>query len=206
MKSKPVIIIGAGGHARVVADILFLLKKDVIGFTDAYIKPGIDSYGNKILGSDSVINSYSSEEINLVNGIGAMPLTKTRWEIAEKYRELGYSFLTIVHPSAVISNKVALKEGVQIMASAVIQTGVSIGKDSIINTGSIIDHDCSISEKCHIAPGVVCSGCVDIKNRAHLGTGTIVKENISIGMNALIAAGSVVYKDIPDNTKLIQTK
>jgi UDP-perosamine 4-acetyltransferase len=197
---------GTGGHAKVIADALNLSKVEILGFVTPSLNVGLEFCGKKILGNDLSISQYSVDKVEIVNGVGSLPRQDLRWELAEKIRKLGYRFATVVHPSAVIASDVNLDEGVQIMAGAVIQPKTKIGKDSIINTGVLIDHDCRISENCHIAPGVICSGGVTIGKGTHVGSGTVVTEYRSIKGNCIVAAGSVVYKDILDNTTLIQAK
>ena len=206
MNNKPIIILGTGGHAKVITDALVLSGREILGFVTPALKAESEFCGKKVLGNDEVINQYSPDEIELVNGIGSLPRKNLRWNLAEKMREQGYKFAIVIHPNAVIATDINLDEGVQIMAGVIIQAGTKIKQDSIINTGSLIDHDCEIERNCHIAPGVVCSGGVVIGSNTHLGTGTIVTEYRSIGSNCAIAAGSVVFKDIPDTTTFIQSK
>jgi len=206
VRDKPVIIMGAGGHAKVLHDALELSGRVVLGFVTPDLKVGEKFCGEKVLGSDDAINHYSPDEIELVNGVGSLPRKDLRWTLAEKMRKQGYKFATVIHPCSVIAIDVNVGEGVQIMAGVIIQAGTNIKLDSIINTGSLIDHDCTIERNCHIAPGVVCSGGVVIRSNTHLGTGSVVTEYRTIGSNCTIAAGSVIYKNIPDSTTLIQTK
>lgn len=206
MDNKPVIILGAGGHAKVVADILRLSGRDILGFVTPDLRIGAEFCGEKVLGGDEIINKYFSDKIQLVNGIGSLPKKNLRWGLAESMRKHGYKFATITHPKAIVSSDVSLDDGVQIMAGAIIQAGTKIGQDSIINTGAVIDHDCNIAKNCHLAPGVVLSGGVAIGRDTHLGTGTIVTEYRSIGSNCTIAASSVIYTDVLNNTTFIQSK
>ena len=200
---KPVVILGAGGHAKVVMDMLTLAEREILCFVVPEKKPEDYFYGYKILQENEFIDKYSPENIVLANGIGSLPKENQRWLVAENMRKKGYCFMSIAHPSAVIADDVKLSEGVQIMAGVVIQSGSEIGRDTIINTGALIDHDCKISDKCHIAPGVVCSGGVQIGQRTHIGTGASIIQNISIGEDTIVAAGSVVYKDVSTGTTLI---
>jgi len=203
---KPAIVLGTGGHAKVVADMLLANGITILGFTTPDPEAKSPHVGYKVLGSDEIISDFSPQEVSLVNGIGSLPGDNMRYTIAAKIRNLGYKFHTLIHPSAIISPDVSLAEGVQIMAGAVVQPGVEIGLDTIINTGSLIDHDCKIGTSCHVAPGVVCSGGVKVGNNTHIGTGTSVIQNISIGENSVIAAGSVLYRDIPSNVHFIQKR
>ena len=196
---------GAGGHAKVVADTLKLSGREILGFVTPNMGGGSTFCGKKILGDDSVISKYSPDVTEIVNGVGSLPGKNLRWQLAEKMRKHGYSFVTVIHPNAVIASDVILDEGVQIMAGVVIQAGSEIGKDSIINTGALIDHDCEVAENCHIAPGVVLSGGIVIKKYTHIGTGAKIIQNITVHERCTVAAGTVIYKDIP-STMLVKQK
>ena len=203
-KDLPVIICGTGGHARVLADSLIKSDTKILGFitTDQNQKDPI--FGIEVLGDDSSLKNFSNEEIFLINGIGSIPGEDRRLRFANKMRNKGYSFASVVHISAIIGEGVNLEEGVQVMAGTVIQNNVSIGVDTIINTGALIDHDCKIGSGCHIAPGTVFSGGVIVKNGVHFGTGTKVIQNISIGKDSIIAAGSIIFRDVAAHEKIIQ--
>lgn len=201
---KPVIILGAGGHAKVLIDILLMLNREIIGIVGPQKPAGTEFSGIKVLGNDEEISKYSPKEIELVNGIGSIPGKNTRWQITEEMEKKGFIFSQVIHPSAVIANDVILDIGAQIMAGSIIQPSVHIGKFCLINTGVIIDHDCYIHDDCHLAPGVTLSGNVTVGKRTHIGTGSSVIHNINIGDNCIIAAGSIIYKNISANVKFIQ--
>ncbi|MCP3672119.1 MAG: acetyltransferase [Gammaproteobacteria bacterium] len=204
--TKPVIVLGAGGHAKVVADVLVQSGFKLRGFIAPEYEPGVEFCGSKVLGDEQVVENVSPSEVILANGIGAMPNNDSRWLVAAKMRKLGFSFATIIHPSVVIAPDVVLAEGVQIMAGSILQPGVNVGLDCIVNTGVILDHDCVIEKESHLAPGVVCSGGVRVGSRTHLGTRSTVIQCISIGCSSIIAAGSVIYKDVPDGVIIKQPR
>lgn len=206
LKKKPIIILGAGRHSKILIKILKECNYEILGVTDPFKKIGEDYFGTKILGSDEVIFEYSINDIELVNGIAELDNRKTRYSLSKKLEAQGYKFANVIHPSVIISDEVKLNNGVQLMAGAIIQHGVEIGFCSIINSGAIIDHDCKISEFCHIAPGATLSGNVTIGSQSHIGTGVTIIEKKRIGENCIIGAGSIIYKDIPSNTKYIQPK
>jgi UDP-perosamine 4-acetyltransferase len=200
-KDYPVIILGAGGHAKVLIDTLRACSVNIIGVVDA----NPEKFGKSILevpviGNDDIVTKYSPDTVRLVNGIGSVGLPTKRTEIFVKFKDLGYTFLQVIHQSAVISGDVKLLEGSQIMAGAVIQPGSQIGKNAIVNTRVSIDHDCFIGDHVHLAPGVTLSGAVIVGQGVHIGTGAAVIHGISIGNYSLVAAGAVVVNDIPDNT------
>ena len=204
MSGRPVIIIGAGGHARVLISSLKTLKREIIGILDEDPTTTTQNIaGIQILGNDDKIKDYTPDDIELVNGIGSVSSTERRKNIYTKFKKDGYSFAQVIHPSATIMNDVQWGEGVQIMAGAIIQTGCVIEDNTIINTGAILDHDCIIGEHTHVAPGAVLSGGVQIASMSHIGTAASIIQGIKIGAGAIIGAGAVVIKDIPANTKVV---
>jgi len=206
VSTRQVIVLGAGGHAKVVANALRLSGQDIVGFIAPELKQGREFLGSTVLGDEQVLNSFSPDDVVLVNGIGAMPDKDARWRVASQMRERGYSFASIIHPAAIIAPDVDLDEGVQVMAGSIIQPGVRVGRDTIINTGVLLDHDCQVEKECHLAPGVVCSGGVRVGEGVHLGTGSVVIQNVSIGRSSVIAAGSIIYRDVSESITFIQTR
>jgi len=203
---KDVILIGAGGHAKVVAETPIQSGRNILGLVAPDKEKNSECFGLNVLGNDDTLLSFSPSEVVLANGIGSLPSQMSRWHLASQMREKGFQFIRVMHPSAIIATDVVLAEGVQVMAGSIIQPGSSIGRDSIINTRVSIDHDCSIGGNCHLAPGVILSGCVNIGKGAHLGTGSTVIQNISIGKNSIVASGSTVYKNLENDKILIQKK
>lgn len=195
--NKPVLILGAGGHAKVLLSTLQLIQKPVLGLLEAdETKIGLNVLGVPIIGTDEEVLRYAPEKIELVNGMGAVRPTKKRQEMFDTFKEKGYLFASVIHPSALLAGDVTLGEGVQIMAGAVLQTSVKVGSNSIVNTKASLDHDCILEEHVHIAPGVTLSGNVHIGRNSHVGTGAVVIQNIEIGSNSLIAAGAVVVTNV----------
>lgn len=200
---KPVIILGAGGHAKVLLDILKLRSTSIIGLTDADPqKRGQKVLGYEIIGSDQTLADYPPSEVTLVNGLGSTGLPGRRKHLFEKYKELGYNFATVIHPTAFLGSEVHLDEGVQIMAGTIIQTSSQIGMNTIINTKASLDHDCQIGAHVHLAPGVTLSGGVKVGQGSHIGTGANLIQNLQIGPESLIGAGSLVLKDLPAQSKV----
>lgn len=197
----PLIIIGAGGHAKVLVAALPL--NSLRGLTDADPeKCGRLILGAPVLGDDSVILTFGVTEVALINGLGSTGNAKFRVQIFDRFRALGYKFADVIHPSAWISPDVDLAEGIQVMAGAVIQPGCRVGENTIINTGALIDHDCQIDRHCHIASGVTLSGGVSVGAYSHIGAGATVIEGIHIGAHCLVAAGAVVVTDVASGTRV----
>ena len=199
---KPVIVIGGGDHAKVLLDILLGQGIAVAGIADNRLPAGSGVYGVPVIGGDEAVLRYGPDEMELVNGIGSVGSTELRAKVYGRFKSRGYSFVTVVHPSAIISVRARLCEGAQVLAGAVIGPDAVIGEDSIVNTNASVDHGCVIGENVHIAPGCTLSGCVTVGNGTHIGTGSSVIQGITIGSNVLIGAGSVVVRGIADNSKV----
>lgn len=202
--NHPVIILGAGGHAKVLIDALRLQSIEPLGITDADPgKKGQMLFDVPVMGGDEEIMKYTVETVRLVNGVGSVSVNPRRGRLFEQFKSKGYIFASVIHPSAIIAADIILSEGAQIMAGAVIQAGCHIGVNAIINTGSVVDHDCHIGDHAHIAPGATLSGEVRVGKNAHIGTGATVIHGIKIGCNALVAAGAVVIRNVPDSATVL---
>lgn len=196
---KKIYIIGAGGHAKVLGDIILKLESGsenrikLEGFFDDNKKGNI--FDRPILGRIEEIKKLEKyKHIYFIIGIGD---NKIREEIKKRYPNLSY--YTTIHPTAIIGNNVSIGEGTVVMAGSIINCYTRIGEQSIINTGSIIEHDNDIGDYVHICPSVSLAGGVTIGSKSWVGIGTIVKQGIKIGENTCLGAGSLVLKDISDN-------
>ena len=196
---KPVIVLGAGSHARVLVMALARLDARVLGLTDSDpTKTGTSILGAPVLGDDTIVGTHSPESVLLVNGIGAIGQTEARRDIHDRFSARGYRFATVVDPMARIAGPAEFAIGAQVLAGATVQLGARIGANSIINTNASVDHDCVIGAHVHIAPGATLSGGVHVGDGAHIGTGASVIQNIRIGAASVVGAGASVVRDLPD--------
>lgn len=203
MGSTKVVIIGAGGHARAVYEILqHDLNIEVIGFIDNVTDTiGEIIMGLPILGDHSILSDLlSGSIIGAAIGIGDNVLRRTYFN---KIKTLGFEPINAIHPTAHISHNVQIGRGVTISAGAIIYTGTRIGDNVIINTGAIIEHEDHIEDDVHISSGSSLAGRVTVRQGAFVGIGCVVKDSVTIGKNAVIGAGSVVLEDIPDNVTAV---
>ncbi|HZG87402.1 acetyltransferase [Paenibacillus sp.] len=200
MTDKPIILLGGGGHAKVLLDVLKRSGRTVIGFTDP---ERTELTGAPYLGDDKAVLQFDSNAVLLVNGLGSTVSTERRASLYRKLHDAGYRFAAAVHPSAVIAEDVVLGDGVQIMAGAVIQPGCRLGANVIVNTRASVDHDCTVGNHVHIAPGAILSGGIHIGDAVHVGTGAVIIQNIRIGAGSLVGAGAVVVKDVSERTKVL---
>lgn len=203
-KSRPIILLGAGGHAKVLLSLLKLLNYPVMGVcAPELVESGITCWrGVRVLGDDSCIRNYTPQEVALVNGIGQGVASSARSQIFKNFKNSGYFFPCLVHPAAYLDPTANLGEGVQIMAGAIIQPDVTIGANSIINTGASIDHDCSLSMDVHIAPGAILCGNIIIEESVFIGSGAVLGQGLKIGKGSVIGAGVSLVRDLPDNSKV----
>lgn len=199
---KNIILIGAGGHASVIIDILEAMIKQgnqikIYGLLDDNNDKS-EFMGYKILDKVKNANLYASEETEFVIAIGSNTIRKN---IAMKFKNLKY-FIPI-HPTAIISNRVDINEGTVIMPRAIINPNTKIGRHSIINSGSIIEHDSKIESFTHISPGATLCGGVKVGEESHIGANSTVIQYKSIGANTIVGAGSTVISDIDSDVVVV---
>ena len=200
MEQKPVILIGGGGHAKVLADTLRLLEIPILGIVDPQLSHS-PFFDIPCLGSDEAVFDYSPDKVNLVNGIGSVCSLANRKRVYEKFKHHHYTFQSVIHPSAVIASQVQLGEGVQLMAGSVLQVGVHLGNNSLVNTAATVDHDSQVGHHVHIGPGVTISGSVLVQDEVHIGCGAVIIQQMTVGFGAVIAAGAVVVSHV--NSKVL---
>ncbi|MDE5985597.1 MAG: acetyltransferase [Eubacterium sp.] len=190
--SKSVIIIGASGHGKVIADIIIRSGDKVVGFLDDGVDKGTLVVGVEVLGK---IEDYKNfPDCEFVIAIGNPYVRK---KIADL---LSVKWYTAIHPTAVISSLDAdIGAGTAIMANAVINPGVKIGRHCIINTGAVVEHDNVLRDFVHISPKAVLAGTVSVGQSTHIGVGAVVINNVSITSNCIIGGGSAVVKDITES-------
>ena len=186
--SKKLVIIGASGHGKVIADIALKNGYEIVGFLDDN-----DSLqeicGFPVLGSIKNVCQYK-ENCEFVIAIGN---NEIREKIATTY---DVKWATLIHPSAIIGMQVQIGEGTVIMANAVINPCVTIGRHCIINTGAIVEHDNAIEDYVHISVGVKLAGTVFVGHNTWIGIGAVVSNNLRICDNCVIRAGAVVVDNI----------
>ncbi|MBO5736807.1 MAG: acetyltransferase [Clostridia bacterium] len=188
---KDLIIMGAGGHGRVIADIA---QKSGEYQSIAFLDDGEAkiSMGLPVIGRLSDVDKY----IKTADIFVAIGNSKLREEFTEKLLAMGANIPTLIHPSAVIGFCVEIGAGTAIMAGVVLNPCAKIGKGVIVNTCSSIDHDCIVGDYCHIAVGVRIAGTVHLEERVWLGAGATVKNNVDICADCIIGAGAVVIDHI----------
>ena len=193
------LIIGASGHAKVIADILIEQGLDLLGFVDDNeLLHGQDILGYPVLGSIQQWKLF--KPAGIIIGIGDNLIRKI---IYNKLAPDSPPWITAIHPQATLSKSVMVGHGTVIMAGSVINVDTTIRQHCIINTGATIDHDCHIGSFVHIGPGTSIAGGVSVDDETFLGIGSRVIPSCHIGKQSIIGAGAVVTQDIPNNVTAV---
>lgn len=197
---RRLLIIGAGGHGKVVADTALATGRyEDIAFLDD--DPSITSVLSfKVLGRATDFERYLSEFQDAVVAIGN---NHTRYHFFELLLKLGFNLPAIIHPTAFVSRFAIVARGTVVFAHAVINADTEIKEACIINTASVIEHDCYIGKACHISPSATISGGVRIGDFSWIGSGANVKNNVVIGQNVIVGLGSAVISDVSSNKTVI---
>ncbi len=191
------IILGAGGHARVLAEILAADPElELAGMTDP--DPAAPGWPGVPCLDDAAVLEMDPRGLLLVNGLGSTGPTGARRRLFERFAGRGFRFAPVIHPAAVLSPSARAGQGTQVLAGAVVGTGARLGDNVLVNSGAIVEHDCRIGDHCHIASGaVVCGGC-SIGAGTHVGAGAVINQSLTIGSGSIVASGAVVTGNVED--------
>jgi sugar O-acyltransferase (sialic acid O-acetyltransferase NeuD family) len=183
-------VIGAGGHAKVIIEIIEEMGGTVLGITDN------DSTIHELLGYRVTVEMPAAAATVLI----AIGNNLVRKKLAA---EISNSFGTAIHPKANLSSRCSVGAGSVVMAGATINSGSVIGKHCIVNTNASIDHDCVLKDFVHISPGASLAGNVTVGEGAHIGIGSSIIQGVCIGQWATIGAGAVIIEDVPDHAVVV---
>ena len=193
-------MVGAGGHARVLQELLAEAGIALSG----YVAP--DGNGSLLEGElerfddeQLLRGDVSPAEFLLVNGVGSAGATAARASVYARFKGAGFAFLQLEAQSSVVSASAVLSEGVQILHRALVHTDALVDENTIVNSGAIVEHHNRIGANCHISVGAVLCGQVSVGRGTHVGANATVLQGLKIGENCIIGAGAVVTRDVPDN-------
>lgn len=191
-----VVVIGGGGHAKVVVSVLRKLRFSVVGYTDPDDRGAI--LGAPHLGDDQVLNGLIETDPGCaaVIGVGKVDASSARMRLLADATASGFNLPVIVSPRSVVNEDVFLGRGSLVCDGAVTNSGTVTGAVCILNTNSTVEHDCTLGENVHIAPGATLSGGVTVGDHCMIGAGATVVQDVTIGDRCLIGAGSTVLADI----------
>ncbi|MDP8263022.1 MAG: acetyltransferase [Candidatus Ancaeobacter aquaticus] len=199
---EKIIIVGGGGHAKVLIELIKAQAiYEIAGVIDPQKEVGSEVCGVNVLGGDDIVSDQYVKGIkNACVAVGTVRNNDhKRSDLFENLKKQGFLMPALIHPSSHVSQSAHIAEGVQIMTGVIVQSDSFISENCIVNTGAIIEHDCIVKKDTHIAPGAtICGGC-EVGKGSFIGAGAIVIQSIRVGKNSLIGAGAVVAKDVPDN-------
>jgi sugar O-acyltransferase (sialic acid O-acetyltransferase NeuD family) len=193
------LIIGAGGHAKVVADALLAAGVPVLGFVvEKPVVADARLMGLPLFHQERDLPRFDRSLTRLAMGLGGTcgtALDSGRAALSAELLAQGWTFASVRHPAAVVAASAQLGSGVQLLTRAVVQPDAQIGDGSIINTAAVVEHDSIVGRFCHISIGAIMCGNVCVGDGSHVGAGAVVREGISIGNAATIGIGAVVVAD-----------
>ena len=202
MSEHAIFVFGAGGHGKVVADILRARSMPFRGFLDdSAARASAVIGGMPVLGGFEALRAFLAESrrVSIALAIGANPV---RAALGTRLEELGIELLTLVHPSAVISPSATLGPGTVVMANASINADATIGKGAIVNTGAVIEHDVVLGDWSHVSPRGALGGGARLGHMSQLGIGGTVLPLVCVGDRTIVGAGAVVVRNAPDDVVL----
>ncbi|QFP75895.1 acetyltransferase [Deinococcus sp. AJ005] len=188
-----ILVVGAGGHAKVVIATLHAAGMDVVGVLD----DRAESWGRSVLGYP-VLGGLERLESTLGRAVLAIGSNAARHNIVARFPNVVW--VSVVHPAATVHGSVQIGLGTVIFAGAVIQPDTMLGSHVIVNTGATVDHDCVLMDYVHVAPGAHLAGAVHLEEGVFLGVGCAVVPSVTVGHWTTVGAGGVVVRNLPANT------
>lgn len=190
--ARSLLVLGCGGHGRVVADTASECGYTRIAFLDDRPTELAAKLAG-VLGPMDMLDDLAGEWDAAIAAVGDSTL---RLALLERIRSAGFEVPSVVHPSAIVNRRAQIGAGVLVGAGAIINVFARIGDAAIVNTGARIDHDCVVGRGSHIAPGATLSGDVKVGERAWLGTGCAVRQGVTIGADVMVGVGAAVVSDL----------
>lgn len=196
--SATLAILGAGGHARVIADTARETGRweRIVFYDDTWPQERLSGDWQLVGQLQDLLNAQPQDRLQLIVGSGD---NQRRYTLQSRLECMGWTMGTVIHPDACVSQGASIAPGSIVMAGAVINFGVTIGGASIINTRASVDHDSCLGKAVHISPGATICGNATVGDRCWIGAGAVVLQNIQTGSDAVIGAGATVVQDIPDD-------
>jgi sugar O-acyltransferase (sialic acid O-acetyltransferase NeuD family) len=204
MKKKPLIVLGAGGHARSCIDIIEQGKEFyVAGLVVNESEIDEELFDYSVIASDAELEMLVDKYHHAVIGVGQISTAQHRIRLYELALGAGFGLPTIIAPSAHVSPRASIGQGSIVMSGAVINAGVVIGNNCIVNTNATIEHDTVIGSNCHISTGAIVNGSVVIGDNTFVGSGSVIKEGLTIGSSSIIGMGLSLRSNVAEETKFL---
>lgn len=205
--SEAIVVIGAGGHAAVIADALLACAVHVLGYTDADAsRSPLGPCGLPVLGTDAFLGGRDPSTLRLANGIGGVGRAgqlDRRRELQQALEAAGWRFVSVRHPSATVSRHARVDAAVQLLAGSIVQAGAYVGTGCIVNTSAVVEHDVEVGAWTHVAPRALLCGGVSLGAGCHIGAGAVLREGVKLAAGTVVGAGALVLSDALDGGTLV---
>lgn len=203
MAERQLVLLGAGGHAKVLLDILQQQGIRPVACISPSPLPAHPLFaGISHFATDTALQNFDPQAVMLINGVGALPGSSRRFALFDEAKSLGFQFFSVISTSAQISPFVTLGEGVQIFPHAIVNVDSQIADNVIINTRALVEHDCLIGKHSVLSPAAVLCGQVQTGQQVFIGAGAVVIQSVRIGDRAMVAAGAMLAHDLLPDSKI----
>ena len=199
------LILGAGGHGRVVADAARLsgIWSEIAFLDDRFPEMGTPDGSVDGISVRGPFGAAAKLRPHFPDAIVAVGDNRRRLEVFQEMKTIGYRLAVVIHPTAAVSDRAIVGPGTVVMAQCAVNPGTRLGAGCIINTGATVDHDCDIGQGVHLSPGVRLGGNVTIGERSWLGVGVSVRDGVTIGADVIVGVGAAVITDLPDHVTAV---
>jgi sugar O-acyltransferase (sialic acid O-acetyltransferase NeuD family) len=203
---RRIVILGAGGHARVLVDLVREGYRDrvIVGTVDDDPSADPSCLGVPLIGASDRLPELRADGIEeALLGVGAVTNNALRARLYRRLRDAGFHVPTLIHPRAAVEPSARMLPGCQIFAGAIVGSNVALGENVIVNSGTVVSHDCVIGSHAHITPGAILAGGVSVGENSVIGMGVTVYLGVRIGANVTIGNGVHIFRDVPDNASIM---
>lgn len=197
------VIVGAGGHARVLVDVLASRGLTPHGLIDPNVAVGSIVAGITVLGDDSWLDDHHAMNPQVVVGIGSTGSVRTRLGIYDQLQHKGFQVVGAVHTSTIVGSDCTINHTAQILPGCVVNNAATVGANVVLYSGVVVEHDCTIDDHAYLSPRVTLCGAAKVGARSFLGAGATVLPGVTIGSDVIVGAGAVVNRDVPDGVTVM---
>jgi sugar O-acyltransferase (sialic acid O-acetyltransferase NeuD family) len=199
--TRPLVILGAGGHARACIDVIERHGVyEIVGLVGRAEEIGRNVLEHRVIGCDNDLPALAGASACAIVAIGQTRTGLVRRALFEQLEQLGFEMPAIVSPLAYVSRYAAIGAGTIVMHHATVNVGAKVGSNCIINTAAIVEHDCRVGDHCHISTGTVLNGGVRVGSGCFVGSGSVIREERSVGNDSVIGMGLSVRHDLVPGT------
>lgn len=200
---EPIILIGAGGHAKACIDVIEQEGRfSIIGLVGQEHEVDSKILGYSVIGTDSDLPALFSKSKNAIVTIGQIKDPQPRMRLFESLNQNGFTLPNIISPIAYVSSHATIGVGTIVMHGAIVNAGANVERNCIINSKALIEHDVVINDHCHISTGVILNGAVHIGARTFIGSGSEIHQCVNIGEQCIIGMGQQVFADCETETRV----